>query len=792
MKNVNNEVVDNEAVDFDDIDFAVNEKGEAVFDDDIDFTTVFEEVQEKVVADDEVPDDFDDLPFPAEENESEESIFGNEEAIFTPAPKKESKNMSFDIKNYKSAVKKAEKGTMRISYLAYCQKVAVSFSNSNPLSNQMYQDKMGEWDSANKRRLFKMDQLVAVQEAICAFEETYGSVEEYFNFIQETIQENPVEKKKSSVDLMALTGNTEQKLEELKEEKVRRAKEKQGDSKVVSLEEQKKTFNEQVEQRIYNLMQERILTDKRTTKLIFFNNKDYCYNVRNVSQQKTLISNEMEIHGLINDNVDAGWTRCLKSFPTYVAKDGREIKLSNHIFSFKLRLESGKIENVYGEVKRNAETSKYYISLIKPERKHNVQYAISSVALDINKVTKLDGSKVSVIDFGKDGEYVYTPNMDRTRDLYKYVLNTCFADEEHHKLVRVYWGSFFVRQMLQKALFNFGGGGDSKSLIVKLFSMLFTGLIEASLNLNSDYNFENSGMEDYPILSQPELKSKDFNEGEFKRFTGGDDVKAHVKNLDAVKFKFEKLLLIMNGNFNDTFVLNDTGNSMVRRIVCAKYNTAKVQIPNLEELLVEGGELDNDEISKDVIDFQGGALEDLLDWSLIGAIELMEMRGFKLEKIGQSVVDFTNEMLNKMITNRDFFKEYTLVEDEYEGVLEDDLYESFLINMRRDGNSYGLRKFRTDIAGEFKRKYGKDIKRGRFNVEVYMSDGRRVQMAKTILGVRLEGVGLKSYRFNSTVKSEDIQGHKNVVVDINNKLKKSNEPLEIEFIENPADLFKNF
>lgn len=695
--------------------------------------------------------------------------------------KKGKNNMHFDIRNIK---KEKFKKTMRVSFLAYCDKVAVHFSDTNPLASMLFDKKLGKYDAEQKRRIFNMDELVELQEQIESFENVYGSVDQYFNFIQDTIEENP--NKKSNVNVLSAAGIDEEKLSKLKEEKTRRARKSSSDN-IVSLEEQKKTFNEQTEQRIYELMRERILIDKRTGKLIFFNNKDYCYNIRNENQQKTLISEEMNIHGLINDNVDSGWSRCLKSFPTYVAKDGREIKLSNHIFAFKLRLHSGALENVYGQVKRG--DNGYYISLIKAERRHNVQYAITTVPLDINKVTKLDGTPVDVLDFGEDGEYQYHPKMDRNRDLYKFVLNNCFADEEHHKLVRVYWGSLFVRQMLQIALFNFGKGGDSKSLIVKMFSMLFEGLIEASLNLNSDYTFENSGIEDYPILSQPELKSKDFNEGEFKRFIGGDDVKVHVKNLNAVKFKFEKLLLIMNGNYNDTFVLNDTGHSMIRRIVCAKYNQAKVQIPSLENLLIEGGELDNDSISDEVIYFEGGALEDLLDWALIGAIELQEMRGFELKKIGSSVVDFTNEMLSKMITNRNFFKEYALVEDDFHGVLEDDLYDAFLINMRKTPASYSLRKFRTDIADEFRTKYNKDIKRGRFNVDVYLTDGRKVSMSKTILGVRLEGVDLKSYRFNSTVSLDEIRDHKNVVVDINSKAKAFDEEFEIEHIKDPKDMF---
>lgn len=677
--------------------------------------------------------------------------------------------------------KNKDKGTMKLSVLAYCNKIAVSFSASNPLSNILFQSKIGDYDKENNRRVISFDKVEDLQSAISDFENTYGGVREYFIYSEETIKDAPVIA--SSLNIMSLVekeaGIDEKKLEELKEEKVKRSKKKKEG--VVALEEQKKTFNEQIEQRMYESMRERILTDKRTQKLIFFNQKSYAYNIRNENQQKQAISEEMSIHGLVADDVESGWSKCLKSFPTYVAKDGREIKLSNHVFSFKVRMLDGSLETVYGEVKRNKVTNGYYISLFKAERKYNVQYSISSTPLSIEKITKLDGSKITSFDFGTDSEYQYHPKMDKTRDLYKYVFNTCFADEQHHKLVRVYWGSFFVRMMLQKALFNFGTGGDSKSLIVKLMCMLLEGLVEASLNLNTDYMFENAGIEDFPILSQPELKSKDYNEGSFKRFTGGDDNKAHVKQQDAVKFKFEKLLLIMNGNFNDTFVLNDTGNSMVRRIVCARYKQATVQIPNLEELLVEGGEVNDDAISDDIIEFEGGALEDLLDWMLIGAVELMEMRGFRLEKIGSSVVDFTNEMLSKMITNRNFFKEYELVQDEMEGVLEDDLYEAFLTNMRRDSKSYSIRKFRDDIAVEYKNKFGKEITRGRFNVLVNLSSGQ-VQMSKTILGVKLEGINLKSYRFNSTVTTNEIANHKNVVVDIKAKLKTKNLEAKIEVV----------
>lgn len=643
-----------------------------------------------------------------------------------------------------------KKHVINITTYKIARKVEITFSEENCPISFLFKDEFGfKWNSKikgfslrlNEKNMAKINEAFAC--AIANEEDFYSyykvnnevAVEENITVdifgeleIQQVKEERKEERKKNKEEKAAKKdysyGDVEDNVlyEKINDNRNKvsehwQRKAKQINNNVITLEEQSDTYKESIESRMAELLKAHSYIDKNGNILRF---KDYYFNSYSLMTEDECVNfikmktKEAGLEKFVTNTAAKNIYSAMVIDSVNEYDTNRYKNFSERHFSIMVN-QNGRDVNVMLSIEVDIKTKRPFVKLVSPNDVEFCKYRIAAVKLDINKIVDKDGNKVEEIDF-KNNEFLeYVPKFDENCELNKYLFEPMYDTDEMKEAAQIIEGSFLTHTNLQRALFYVGHGGDGKSFRQRIYNETYYGLFfdKADISMEDLGGFNNFNGYRFPIWGVPESKNNDgkkqpINFTYFKKLVGKDPVEFKIKHRnESISYRFLKLSLIANANYNALPTISSDDLAIIRRMTFIKINKSKRSEDNLDNLLLNGGQLNNEAFSDEIIEFKGTATQDMFEFHLEGALKLEAMRGFSMDKLGQSVLNFQNEMIERMSNGADFFEYNGIVENEEFGILADDILEQFKIF--KGNQNYNKKKFYEEIRSVFRKKFGKEV-----------------------------------------------------------------------------------
>lgn len=529
---------------------------------------------------------------------------------------------------------------------------------------------------------------------------------------------------------------------------------KSKNSRLQTLEEQDKTFNESIESRMMEALKPFYVVDNNGKILRF---KDFNYNTYSLISEKECVEfiiSKIKEFGYSNfDNAGAA-ERIYKYINIFSGSNSKIVRtLSEKHFSVLIEDDNGNAENVMFFIDFDRVLNRSYVKVIDPKSVNNAKYRLKNIRMKIENLIDREGNNltsVNQIDFENNGFYKYIPKFNKKSELNKYLFNVMYTNEEHKQAAQIVEGSFFTDKNLQLSLNNCGEGGNGKSVKSTIDEFAYEGLtfLNANVSMKDAEGFNNYEGYNYPRWIIPEF-SGSYNVDYFKRLVGRDTISFKKKNVnEVVPYKFNKMVLIINTNYNKLPIISNDDVAMIRRMIFVKTEAPsdKQKIDGLDQYLLHGGHCYNENYEEEHLYFDGNAHNDLFEWHLEGAIKLENMGSFSIEKLGQSVVDFKKEMIERMSNGANFFGYFGMVESEDNGILLEELLEEF--KKFKGNENYNKKKFAEELKRQYKIEFKKEIRIEDVYVKYTNINGEDCKIKRTIYFVDFTGFKGVLTKFN--------------------------------------------